>query len=246
MTTDKENIYMWSHYADNHKGVMIEFTFDENEAESLFHGSANVYKNSPTKPATGFYHAPVNYKKSRRTKTSNGDIENIINTLYFRKSIDWDKESEYRFILPFTESHEVLLTQDGLDNLLKHIDFHGFKEQFIKSNDSKGHIFKIDSSGISELLKPHHLNIFHEIWKLEGSDCMFVMKMNTDRLTGIYFGCRSNINKCEHINNTSYFDGRFYSLRSDSIRGIHQASVDDNEFKINFSPIKPTILNLAE
>lgn len=246
MTTDKENIYMWSHYADNHKGVMIEFTFDENEPENLFLGSANVYKNSPIKQPTGFLHAPVDYKKSRRLETSNGDLENIINTLYFRKSKAWDKESEYRFILPFTETREILLTQKGLDTLLENIELDGFKERFVNNNENEKYIFKIDALSVNHLLTIKCIHILHKIWKTESTECIFVVKMNTDKLTGIYFGCRSDVNQCGIKNDTSYFDGKFYSVMNDSIQGIYQAEVDANDFKLNFSPAIIPLSNLAE
>lgn len=237
MSVNKDSIYMWSHYSDNHRGVCVEFTISENEPKSLFNGGANVYQGSYIKSPTGFFSSSVSYDNSRRVIVNNESrgnlLEEAIRTIYFLKSKDWDKESEYRFILPFVEACEIFLTEKGLKEILSRIDFEGFEVIFVECIESGKYV--INGLNLTILISCGYVHVLHKIWEMEGNDCIFLVKMNIDKLTGIYFGCRSELNKCGDINDLSNFNGKFYSLIDDAMCGVYKASVDKNEFKLNFS-----------
>ena len=84
-STNCQSKTMWSHYADNHKGLCLIFDqtndnpFLDYSLERFTHGHVN-YDNSTT----------INYLKSKR--------EGIIK-LFLTKSTDWKYEGEFRYIV---------------------------------------------------------------------------------------------------------------------------------------------------
>ncbi|CCG88930.1 DUF2971 domain-containing protein [Erwinia piriflorinigrans] len=239
MSGDKSNIYMWSHYSDNHRGVMAEFTFDENDPKSLFFGNANVWQGSHIENPTGFYYGHINYKKTRPFHNFNGDLNRVIETLYFCKSEDWDKEFEYRFIIPFTEVTEILLTRKGM-NEISEIPVAGrLIEEIPGKDDNEIYRFKVTGLSISYLLGTGQCDVLHKIWRHEGPDCLFLLKMDIGKLSGLYFGCKSSTDdyfRENDVSDSDYFNGKFYSFFNEKINGFYQAYPDENEFRINFKP----------
>jgi hypothetical protein len=80
---------MWSHYADEHRGICIAFASEENSCESV---------------------APVNYASSRyirlseifEWKVNHSDTarEKVLNQYFFAKAPNWSYENEWRDISP--------------------------------------------------------------------------------------------------------------------------------------------------
>ena len=84
----RTNLLMWSHYADSHKGFVIEF-------ESGFvQGGATLKK--------------VNYREERHCITFEEIEENNFDDIFFRKSIEWGYEQEYRSVLPLDKAHTIV------------------------------------------------------------------------------------------------------------------------------------------
>ena len=79
------NTAMWSHYADNHKGICLVFDpyiqnpFTEFNSDRFTEGTVE-YEN----------YTPINYLKSKR---------NGIKQLFLTKSNDWKHEEEFRYII---------------------------------------------------------------------------------------------------------------------------------------------------
>jgi len=82
----RTNLLMWSHYADSHKGFVIEF-------ENGFVQGATVKK--------------VNYSEIRHCITFEDIEENNFGNIFFKKSSEWCYEQEYRSILPLNKAHEI-------------------------------------------------------------------------------------------------------------------------------------------
>jgi hypothetical protein len=83
----KTNLLMWSHYADSHKGFVIEFCAD-------FIEGINIEK--------------VEYSKTRKTLTFE-DIENEnFYRVFHKKSSEWEYEQEYRAILPLKDACKTI------------------------------------------------------------------------------------------------------------------------------------------
>jgi hypothetical protein len=81
-STNWYNILLWSHYADNHKGMCLVFEVSEENINNLH--KINYQNNFPE----------INYLDNLNTRE---EIIKIVTT----KSIEWEYESEYREILRY-------------------------------------------------------------------------------------------------------------------------------------------------
>lgn len=79
LSKEFQNILMWSHYANNHKGIVIEFDIKQDPDFFI----------SPIEVNYIDTYEPINYPKNERKS-----IEKIVST----KSNDWKYESEVRII----------------------------------------------------------------------------------------------------------------------------------------------------
>jgi hypothetical protein len=88
LAEDAKNILMWSHYAEDHKGICIEF--ERNEVNGL--GDSGKTKK-------------VNYTKnypslSSKTLLSKKDTESSLMRVLYTKSESWGYEQEWRMFMP--------------------------------------------------------------------------------------------------------------------------------------------------
>ncbi|WP_432459496.1 DUF2971 domain-containing protein [Agarivorans sp. QJM3NY_25] len=91
----RTNILMWSHYADSHKGFVIEFFSDFIDGIEL---------------------KRVDYSNSRGYLTFEDVKENSFSHIFYSKSSEWSYEQEYRAVLPLKQAYE---TKDGKYHLYK-------------------------------------------------------------------------------------------------------------------------------
>jgi len=82
----RTNLLMWSHYADSHKGFVIEFESDFVEGIDIKH---------------------VNYSENRHVLTFEDIEENRFDSIFFRKSDEWSYEQEYRAVLPLDKADKT-------------------------------------------------------------------------------------------------------------------------------------------
>ncbi|MGR2823910.1 DUF2971 domain-containing protein, partial [Vibrio vulnificus] len=84
LSSQADNILMWSHYADNHQGLLIEFTTDQNHIGMV------------TNPEYYLTAWPIEYtEKMPVRKLGVRDFE-AVKEQFLRKSIDWAYEKEHR------------------------------------------------------------------------------------------------------------------------------------------------------
>lgn len=82
----RTNILMWSHYADSHKGLVIEFDND-------FIPEIEIHK--------------VEYSSDRDFLTFEDIDDNDFHKVFYKKSKEWGYEQEYRAVLPLSKALEV-------------------------------------------------------------------------------------------------------------------------------------------
>lgn len=82
----RTNILMWSHYADSHQGFVIEFR-------------ADLIENIKLKK--------VQYSEERKYLTFEDINENKFDDVFYKKSMEWEYEQEYRAVLPLDRAVEV-------------------------------------------------------------------------------------------------------------------------------------------
>lgn len=93
LTSNPKNILMWTHYADNHKGMVISFDTTNPFFNSKEKIHVPIYKIEKEVPEFGTV-KPIKYVKSRK-RISYGDKYHI-NDLFFTKSYHWEYEGEFR------------------------------------------------------------------------------------------------------------------------------------------------------
>ncbi len=96
-TIDKQNLLMWAHYADHHKGAVIEFT-PCRESDSVLLASKKVsYSNC--RPV--LYDSAEEFVHHSFLMSPNESIEILLNRIVFTKSLEWQYEQEYRLCVPY-------------------------------------------------------------------------------------------------------------------------------------------------
>lgn len=136
-TETNDNLLMWSHYADQHKGIVLEF----NIKEPIFNGkhdNKSAYIGKVT---------PVMYRKERISHLGNFLIEP-----YFHKSDEWIYEKEHRLLLPLSQADETWVNREYFQqNKNNKKYFSKIETKPIRGNDiflsvtdipASGHLFK--------------------------------------------------------------------------------------------------------
>ena len=77
---------MWSHYADSHRGFVVEFDKD-------FISEAELHK--------------VKYSNERDFLTFEDIDNNDFHSVFYKKSEEWAYEQEYRAVLPLNKASEI-------------------------------------------------------------------------------------------------------------------------------------------
>lgn len=117
-TSKEDNLLMWSHYAQNHEGICIEFDSNaeffngkyKDASRDLFGGQSPVYKYKSRYENIGVI-KPVEYKIERPTYIEPQELEYNTDS-WFVKSPEWEYEEEQRLLLPTDLAEEV--EKDGL------------------------------------------------------------------------------------------------------------------------------------
>jgi len=99
LTERNDHILMWSHYAGNHKGMVIGF----DTSHDFFDGtkSPNEHIRSAVNEHIGVL-KKVRYSSRRKIKS------NDLNEYFYLKSNDWWTEREHRYVLPISEADHIL------------------------------------------------------------------------------------------------------------------------------------------
>lgn len=157
LTTEKDNILMWSHYANNHKGFCIEYDLSEakNNYLKLNEEEKNTFNNL----------FPVVYSENRKEIINynfNGDTFLSWYLLgLLRKYHVWSYEKEWRL---------ALLKQEYPDQIIK---FFPIKAVYCGCKMSKEEIEKIE-----EIIREKNIDLF--ISKIEEDSYKLKFELNKD------------------------------------------------------------------
>jgi hypothetical protein len=103
----KDNILMWSHYANNHQGIVVEFDSLNDFFHKNFLSSTDSNEGKLKK---------VTYEKTRLT-----NLKDDLNSPYFHKAKNWKYEREYRLLLNFGVSDMCLFEKEKVINISQDI-----------------------------------------------------------------------------------------------------------------------------
>lgn len=100
LTETKDNLLMWSHYADQHRGLAVEF--------DITHEFFNTKYASDSNSHTGKIQR-VLYRKERLSEVGDFFMEP-----YFHKSDEWAYEKEHRLLLPLFKAEARWISPENL------------------------------------------------------------------------------------------------------------------------------------
>lgn len=118
LTSKKDNLLMWAHYACEHKGLCLEFEIDETTTNSAikFLDESSIKKTlaftitkvsyTSKRPFFNLFNFNNNILKITTQKKRFKNTENVGFNFFFKKANIWEYEDEYRLLL-FSDDSEV-------------------------------------------------------------------------------------------------------------------------------------------
>jgi Protein of unknown function (DUF2971) len=151
-----DDLLMWAHYGNNHKGVVIGF----DETNRFFQGAEIVAGLSRLNK--------VEYNQKRPVlSTSTRDNPKV----FLRKSVEWSYEKEWRLIRPLAESTETKVRPNLLPVHLFEVPIEAIRLVITGSqmNQDEYQEFCTSCSSIPELshIRVHHAMLSKERYELE-------------------------------------------------------------------------------
>ena len=246
LASNNSNIMMWSHYANNHTGAVVELIIDEDRPQSLFVNSAVGGNYKPSHSDFSFGKVDYNHERGCNDIESFGDIESIKKHYYFTKAEQWKLEGEYRFITPFNWINRVLLNHNGFMKARRILKENSDGITCLNKGDPEGHrVYELSSSYVFTLsgLNP---GLLLELWKASNAnEIMFLIRLNsgfsghsTGGIGKIFLGCQSNDDAfISELNNGQGLHCNYYNLSNGNLRNVFKGDIDKNKYKLIFEEV---------
>ncbi|MFQ2273098.1 DUF2971 domain-containing protein [Aeromonas hydrophila] len=199
LTRKNDDILMWSHYADNHKGMCIglEEDFANHKAET------GLLLDDPLLPI------PVSYNQNRLDINKAISIDRFAHDLYraqvLNKYEEWKYEQEERILIPIQFADSILIQKSDEVKKIKFINNIEYEHSISEW------IPKILSDKLLKEVKNHNKTYYKRGENLEMSlhstfemylgrfeEAIFLMNIPKQKIKEVYFGCKtpeSTINK---------------------------------------------------
>jgi hypothetical protein len=226
LTESPDNLLMWSHYADEHRGIVVEFEVDEKKPYDLF----NILK--PSKGLNAEF-GRVSYRKKRCypypiTKESISDIRKYY---CLSKSDEWIYEKEHRYFVPFSSA--------GL--LIANMQHDGWHQSFADLGLS---IPDISESKPPMIDLSFELNFerLYKVWlNSVETGAMFFLRVHPKNIGRVILGKNANIKEYLRImrtqDETEPYRSYYSELRS-CFNGIEVSTLNDDSYDLEFKPYK--------
>ena len=255
LSSTYKNILMWSHYADNHSGAVVEFFINENKPLDHFINNVNRGLHPTLFDSSLFNEVIYSEERPFNVKGNLINLELIKQHYYFTKAKPWVYEDEYRFILPASLVSKIIFSQEGLEMAKKLSNRLLYAKCLNPETESTNRKYIIDGSDISLI----NSELLIELWKLsKGKDIMFFIRVNTGTpghnsgcIGKIYLGCKVEEEKLiSKLRNDKYSDfgiHRFYysinpqNMYEQTIQNIFKGYIHKNEYKLKFNCIERTL-----
>lgn len=206
LSENKENLLMWAHYADEHKGVVAGISYLPifgSIFQNLFRADTliNTSWGESYSPFDGIP-KPVSYRKGLRYRNdrfdydySNIDAEGadrILYEVFMQKSDEWIYEQEHRVVLRLEQADRVIIEN------VQHIENESIRNRVVNSNYST--INPADSSCVIDLYKIEdeaiRVSIAMQLAKLSRNPkIIYLMKLNPSCINNCLLGLNSTFDK---------------------------------------------------
>jgi hypothetical protein len=102
-TLDQNNLLMWAHYSDQHRGAVIEYTPSIEKDSALLASKPVIYSEKRPLLYQNAKEMMMRYLAESPEQSAGKMLDRII----YSKSIEWSYEKEYRLVIPdFIRRHE--------------------------------------------------------------------------------------------------------------------------------------------
>jgi Protein of unknown function (DUF2971) len=95
-SVNKDHLLIWSHYADHHRGIVLELRPDTGQDSALLDSRAVRY--SDERPL--LYRSPRDMLEKSLLMSKEASAKAILEPLIYTKSTEWEYEQEYRLAIP--------------------------------------------------------------------------------------------------------------------------------------------------
>jgi len=216
-----DNLLMWSHYAEEHKGIAVEFEVNENEPLSTF-----LLGNVP--PSSDSFFDRVKYRKSRSFpyEIDKNHIREVGKHYYLTKSDEWIYEKEYRYILPFTAANKVIVdtrNKAGREDL-KYLGLEYVCGDFV--DISKHFELTFDFRKWSQVWKRSHSNGF-----------IFLIRVDDRSISQLYIGANANVDEFRSLLEEPYGGSpyiAYVNILDGGYQGVYKMKLNTDRFELDF------------
>ncbi len=232
-----DNHLMWAHYADEHKGMLIQFDNSKplfansirNIDGNLCRFKKDIFGTTTETPKLVTYQAEL--PKFSQASEANPDCPNdfylkkFYQKVLFTKANIWSYESEYRSIVDLSEADSIIYQTDE-----KLIEFCSQYSE-ITVNTLEGNRIQIifpDEYEMHEDMGDE--SIRDEVFfQTNFSESIKLFKINPKAISGVYFGARSDKQLTEELCNKIREKEELSHLKNK----IYKMKVDENQYKLN-------------
>jgi len=218
-TESKDNLLMWSHYADEHKGCVLGFVFDNKNSQLLEH-----FNYDPQNNYDGFF-TPISYRKRPRYELDAFDSnladswsfeDTLLHEIFERKSDEWLYEKEHRTVLKLNQADKVIVPIDHISQRKE--------RELIAIGAYKHCSINLQKKVIEFLLEDMDENIRKEVadyltYFSKNPEALYMFKVNKISLCSITLGAKCDEKKlrAHFYNHQSYKEHvRFYRTKLQS------------------------------
>jgi len=203
-TEDCNNPLMWAHYADNHKGFVIEFDFKEPFfSDSIINSGGRMSRFGNDCFGEVFeYPEKVNYRREmpsfERSELSSPDSMDEFHWKKFNKAIlytksdDWIYEKEQRSIVRLRDADSIICKHN---NYIREICRREAGISLVERGDGKIQVTFPNEYEMHEKMGDESIKdeVYRHSFCNLGST-IHLFRINPLAISGVYFGCNANYN----------------------------------------------------
>lgn len=223
LTEDPYNLLMWSHYANEHKGIIISICCDSStfEFHDKFTERCGVSKKEPERVI--YSNRRPGYEMPDNTIYEYFE-HNFYTHFAMTKGNDWIYEKEHRYLIRLTEADAAIVNANSSEWIKR-------QTKDVLITFLGGLTYKVEASDPSKRdLLPWFLALAQG--RKEISDVKKFKRIRRNALTGVYFGCRVTDDEISQVRAKIDRNNTF----ENSIT-LYRSIEDQDRFEINFEEI---------
>lgn len=241
LTEAKDNLLMWSHYANNHQGAVIGIwatsAFDGNMFENLHEPQLNTTCFGQDYSMFQGECTPVLYRKQPRYRVDKFDFDyssisveredRILYEIFQQKSDEWIYEKEHRTTLRLDQADKIVVKNvRRLRN--KHVLNNLLNSKF--SNENKHGLFSIYLDKISDKIE-REVFAKNLVELSEDPSSLYLFKLCPGSMKSIIYGLNCSVDNIESYQN-SIAKYRFFEQ--------WQAIINEDFYTLSFTELQKT------